>query len=81
VEVTTRTLGGHRDGGSPIPVRIDTRTKDGASKQTEWVVVGWDALSRTVWTVVLFAPLDLATGWQEALRIEGPAAERISAAP
>lgn len=60
-------------------VRIDSRAKDGSSAQTEWVWFGWNYDTPLVWTVVLDAPLDLATGQQEALRVAGPAAERVAA--
>jgi hypothetical protein len=79
VEVSVRPLGeGTVTGGGRFMVRIDSRTKDGASKLTEWVLVGWDARSRTVWTVVLHAPLDLAAGQQETIRVENAAGERVT---
>jgi hypothetical protein len=60
-------------------VRIDSRTKGGASAMTEWVALGWHGPSRRVRTVVLDAPLDQVTGQQEITRLANLATTRIAA--
>jgi hypothetical protein len=81
VQVSLRSLSETTSqGAGRFLVRIDSRTKDGGSELTEWVWVGWNYDTPLVWTVVLNAPLDLAAGQQEALRVAGAAAERAAGA-